>query len=140
MIADYETDMALAAMAYGVADQKVGAKDIRRMDGLGTRVQEPTPGPWVLADEYNPSLARHDYHFIHAGRGYPDENGHGFGISGVMSLANARLIAAAPDLYAALKTIVHNYDTGNYTAIDMPAAREALAKVTATPTTSARGE
>jgi hypothetical protein len=42
--------------------------------------------------------------------------------------ANARLIAASPDMLAALKLIVTNYDSGNYAAIDMPQARAAIAK------------
>lgn len=84
-----------------------------------------TPGPWEFT-ELKGTDSR--------GMGYIAANGHDIIHAGVMDLptaenrANARLIAAAPDLLAALQMIVHNYYTGNYSAIDMPQGRDAIDK------------
>ena len=72
---------------------------------------EHTKGPWLLDCRYlhSPTLASGGYHTIDAGdrvnspkRGYV-----GFSIAGFMSDADARLIAAAPDLLTALE---HAYE------------------------------
>ena len=66
-----------------------------------------TPGPWIL-DAPSRRMDRHDepefrdYHHIDAGVGFFDDT-EGFGITGFMSEADARLITAAPDLLAACK-------------------------------------
>ena len=58
-----------------------------------------TPGPWSLDDAIHDHVKADDYHSIDAGQGFTPQ---GFGLQGMMSLANARLIAAAPELLAAL--------------------------------------
>lgn len=58
-----------------------------------------TEGPWRLDGPEYEGVASDDYHLIDAGRGY---HPYGFGLSGCMSLADARLIAAAPDMLDAL--------------------------------------
>jgi hypothetical protein len=65
-----------------------------------------TPGPWVL-DDIAHSHVDADYHIIDAGKGYhlDGEGSDGFNLSGCMSLDDARLIAAAPDLLAALESL-----------------------------------
>lgn len=67
-----------------------------------------TPAPWVLDDSsHNPidgePLIAEDYHFIDAGEGVTPN---GFGISGFLSVQDARLIAAAPELLEALETVM----------------------------------
>jgi hypothetical protein len=62
-----------------------------------------TPGPWILDDADNHAyFIDHDYHFIDAGNGFLGSDGSGFSLSGCMSESDARLIAAAPELLAAL--------------------------------------
>lgn len=60
-----------------------------------------TPGPWVYRDE---EIHTEDgqVHVVCFGHGYGDYGG----IGGGDEQANAHLIAAAPDLLAALETIV----------------------------------
>ncbi len=64
-----------------------------------------TPGPWRIdncAMEHRKDLLSQNdgYHYIEAGRGF---YGEGFDLSGYLSLADLRLIAAAPELLDALK-------------------------------------
>jgi hypothetical protein len=66
-----------------------------------TQAAQHTPGPWFLDDPIHADLISDDYHFIGSGRGFFDT--HGFGLAGIMSLSDARLIAAAPDLLGVLK-------------------------------------
>jgi hypothetical protein len=75
-----------------------------------------TPGPWKLDDtsaHYGHAHLIHGfYHFIDAGCGYcidgnPDP---GFSLSALMSIADARLIAAAPDLVSALQEALEFVD------------------------------
>lgn len=60
-----------------------------------------TPSPWRL-DDASADLAgliKEDYHTIDAGKGFYDtSNTSGFGLTGLLSPADARLIAAAPEL------------------------------------------
>lgn len=67
---------------------------------------EHTPGPWRLSAESE------GYCRVEAGRGYytgPFVDT-GFEVTGFTGEANARLIAAAPDLLAALEEIAHNWE------------------------------
>jgi hypothetical protein len=86
-----------------------------------------TPGPWIL-DFPHPgtdgeSLVSPSYHFVDAGKGYYPN---GFGLSLVASEADARLIAAAPELLEALEMaqLWLDYD-GRY---DMQKINAAIAK------------
>ncbi|HCR4030167.1 TPA: hypothetical protein OOF45_000133 [Morganella morganii] len=68
-----------------------------------------TPGPWEITDdvESNRHTASNTYHHIGAGKWFHDDfSNTGFGISGFMSIHDAKLIAAAPDLLDALIKIV----------------------------------
>jgi hypothetical protein len=65
-----------------------------------------TPGPWELDGPSAAHVTDEDYHNIRAGCGFwaeaKDQREPGFSLSGHMSTADARLIAAAPDLLEAL--------------------------------------
>lgn len=71
-----------------------------------------TPGPWILDSPAYGEMVDRDYHFIDAGCGYCGDGEDGFGLRGYMSLADARLIAAAPDLLEALKLVWAMFDDG----------------------------
>lgn len=67
-----------------------------------------TPGPWRVSDDnYTFQHVAHDfYHQISAGCGYLNEReGMGFSLSGPMSIHDANLIAAAPELLEALRQL-----------------------------------
>jgi hypothetical protein len=73
----------------------------------------PTPGPWVLAESVENKFSRTNMRRIRCEtEGYE----HGavcevYGINdGTQAAANARLIAAAPDLLAALEAVVARLD------------------------------
>lgn len=89
-----------------------------------------TPAPWRV-DDQDPTfhgVASDTYHQIKAGAGYlvGGEN-KGFGLSGIMSIHDANLIAAAPELLEALKDALHAYDKhGEHSEWDF--ARSAIAK------------
>lgn len=81
-----------------------------------------TPGPWKMWTEYpyqdEPNLPYQ--HFI-AGRGY---YGEGFDMTGICSVLDAKLIAAAPDLLEACRHIdsypeinLNNYDETDVIAL-----------------------
>lgn len=89
-----------------------------------------TPGPWRI-DDKDPTfsaLAGDTYHLIKAGGGYhDDEKNKGFSISGFMSIHDANLISAAPELLEALQDALHAYDKrGEYPEWDF--ARAAIKK------------
>lgn len=93
-----------------------------------------TPGPW--RDNGDPTMddPSEEYHEIVGGRGcYPD----GFALTGYISTANARLIAAAPELLEALRGLTAKintlWDKGITTGMnanDLRDARDAIAKAT----------
>lgn len=66
-----------------------------------------TKGPWRLDDETaHAGLIEGDYHFVDAGDGFHGGGDHGFGLCGLMSVGDARLVAAAPDLAEALEALL----------------------------------
>lgn len=69
-----------------------------------------TPGPWFVSDnhsEVNEKLSDKGYHFISTESGfYSDEHDSGFELAGCISIADANLIAAAPDLLEALQCAI----------------------------------
>jgi hypothetical protein len=95
-----------------------------------------TPGPWRIdEDEYGHRLFCDEYHGVCAGKGFFPE---GFRITGYMSHADARLIAAAPELLEALRLMLIPVDAiGNhggtewgYSSRHAQAARAAILKAT----------
>jgi len=83
-----------------------------------------TPGPWTAA-----TIEGDDYTFVEPTDNSPDNDNANYVIarcSGPDRVENALLIAAAPDLLAALKAMVLN-DTHTYRDCHM-AARAALTK------------
>ena len=98
-------------------------------------MSEYTPGPWTFHDEYTDSGGLYQ---VLRGESYQDV----IGENGAMTTANARLIAAAPDLLAALEALVE-IDTRTrerLKGVSMPVtdalfatARAAIAKAKATP-------
>jgi hypothetical protein len=103
-----------------------------------------TPGPWCVEDPMAPEslwvvqAGKESYEwFAIAVCDMPDEDDHLFVSAEVH--ANARLIAAAPDLLAALQNLVSLQADAAFTPVDVwlartsahySAAREAIAKAT----------
>jgi hypothetical protein len=79
-------------------------------------MSQHTPGPWDVDTGSNTHVDA-IYHQIDAGQGFFNPfTGQGFGLCGYMSLADAKLISAAPELLHACKDILdflrnHGYDT-----------------------------
>jgi hypothetical protein len=69
-----------------------------------------TPGPWRLDDPIHGEALQPDYHCIDAGRGYLVAGGNGFGVSGFMTIHDASLIRAAPDMFEALQDALEFID------------------------------
>jgi len=95
----------------------------------------PTPGPWEFVHKLTPS-ENHRGFFIRAEK--PSRNGK-WALAevqpgdedGTLGLANARLIAAAPDLLAALESLVsHAQNSIDCRDEQMIAARAAIAAAT----------
>jgi hypothetical protein len=92
-----------------------------------------TKGPWVVdGKHYRGTLDEH-YHAITAGCGYHlNDEDDGFEIAGCISTANARLIAAAPELLEALEMAVAEYEklphSLGYEFTHLSAMRTAIAK------------
>lgn len=78
--------------------------------------KKATPGPWILDDANNHAdVIANDYHFIDAGNGFHDtRTNQGFGIAGCMSIGDALLIAAAPDLLEALQGLMNHFNKASY--------------------------
>lgn len=97
---------------------------------VSERMMKHTPGPWSVEDPMGPEIIcivadahREVYNWKHVAQiGVDDDDDKD--IPAVEAKANARLIAAAPCLYAAIK----NSDDAHWT----PAMRAALAKVEGT--------
>ena len=109
-----------------------------------------TPGPWRISEVWRPAIAgtkhtgdRVDEHGnVFWGYSVSGSNEHGGDILPTLAAvhnfpeqieANARLIAAAPDMAKALDTLIEVYDGGmNHPAVSLPLAievcRAALAK------------
>jgi hypothetical protein len=68
-------------------------------------VSAHTPGPWRVdsVKDHDPSLFVEGYHAIDAAGGYAPN---GFHIAAYLNDADVRLIAAAPELFAALTEMV----------------------------------
>ncbi len=84
-----------------------------------------TPGPWTWAEkyrglygsgQYNEVLSWYSYEGMHLIQGDTE--------------ANAKLIAAAPDLLAALQRIVDADDSHELSQMDIEAGRVAITKAT----------
>lgn len=89
-----------------------------------------TPAPWTYSEPEYAQLADGDtyqlvQHTIHGGR-RPGPYGDLFSVSGGISIANARLMAAAPDLYEALSNIEN--DDGRIPSTIWDMRNAALAK------------
>lgn len=93
-----------------------------------------TPGPWTLADENNQccSVQLGTEHNLTANLDRQDGNTGKFVIERSEMLANARLIAAAPELLEALKNALWRMESYNYQAMEgtIANARAAIAKAT----------
>lgn len=101
------------------------------MEFKGTRL------PWKVTDESNPN-ATHEYHYIASGNGFHDTGTNsGFEISGFMSIHDANLIAAAPELLKSLGELIsamerYEMDVGESAPVKhkkmMKKAKAAIAK------------
>ena len=97
-----------------------------------TRAAEYTPGPWIVCGRIIDSDCRREGRDILERICVLDE-----GPSEVEATANARLIAAAPDLAAASEALIHWSDDFGHLDVDWPgtlaeavnSARAALVKV-----------
>ena len=92
-------------------------------------------GPWILDDGAHDDLVDAEYHFIDAGSGCIATDEPGFGIAGCMSIHDARLMAAAPDLLEALQDLIGWVPSSSHWHTDAPMktlerARAAIAKAT----------
>ena len=91
-----------------------------------------TPGPWQWTQHFDPTISIYKDGFGQIARLYDSSAGTG--------KANARLIAAAPDLLEALQGILGYFDSGNSVSVsqatikarsdEVKAARAAIAKAT----------
>ena len=74
-----------------------------------------TPGPWRLDDPSNSHVLGGNYHVIEAGAAAyaPNDGVRGFRLAAFMSLADAKLIHAAPDMAEALREVADFWAGGD---------------------------
>jgi hypothetical protein len=85
-----------------------------------------TPGPWRMT--FEPPTPDYEYPYMRLSAGADDDF---FEITGIIQEANARLIAAAPDLLEALRGIIRaDNDYDGIGTTEMKAARAAIRKAT----------
>lgn len=94
-----------------------------------------TPGPWIAEQEvFAPGgivgiyVAQYDARVQEPGGRICQAYGNCLVTTDETVRANARLIAAAPDLLAALKAVVESWETGTRWRDEMGRARAAIAK------------
>ena len=102
-----------------------------------------TPGPWRLDDPIHGDVISDDYHMIDGGSGFLSERRPGFGVTGHMTIHDARLMAAAPELLEALQALLDaTFEDGDDNVRDISDclddrlighARAAIAKATEAP-------
>jgi hypothetical protein len=93
-------------------------------------MSEHTPGPWTCEPNDSHQFdIRGDYWEVATAHGFCGANG-GPPTSMTESIANARLIAAAPDLLDAIKQIVSDTDSPGQFGMALEAAHAAIAKAT----------
>lgn len=99
---------------------------------ISEQSSQHTPGPWRLDGPSHALVIDEHYHCIDAGSGYYEEDiPQGFEIRGYMSVHDARLIAAAPEMYEALRLLVadvQDYPAWNRPCHAVDVARAAIAK------------
>lgn len=90
-----------------------------------------TPGPWRYFDPIGDAVDSEcgPYLQIAAGEGYT-LGGNGFGITGYISEADARLIVAAPDLLASCRSLLKYARAGNADREMIDVASVAIARAT----------
>jgi hypothetical protein len=131
----YHEIMQLKAECQALADQKLtitpAAAQVRPVKGGLEDLGQATPGPWKATTNRYPDG-------LYNGRPYVYSSNHGYVAETFMNEegeANARLIAACPDLVAALKRLVDcpdlNFDAMEDESVEAIAqARAALAAAT----------
>lgn len=98
-----------------------------------------TPGPWTWRNE--PYDNGKPYTTIEAGDGFHGRNDRGFCLEGIISEANVRLIASAPELLAALEAMMQRAEwapSGDNTRFVSPASE--VAKAARAAIAKAKGE
>jgi hypothetical protein len=86
-----------------------------------------TPAPWTVSELYAGGQVSEYHIFIEPGVAVIERKVEG---KDQCDMADARLIAAAPDLLEALKAVVSAWETGKPYVNEMGAARAAIARAT----------